>query len=111
MPALAIFQLYGGVSLNLNIIFVLFIVVYCSTMNSNISKALFADYDSGLRPVCGDTTQVNATLGMALRQVIDMVNCVKLSQLYYANMHMHEMVEQYTTINKTKIIFKFSVQY
>jgi hypothetical protein len=45
-------------------------------MNSNISKALFADYDSGLRPVCGDTTQVNATLGMALRQVIDMVNCV-----------------------------------
>jgi hypothetical protein len=41
--------------------------------------------------VCGDTTQVNATLGMALRQVIDMVNCVKLSQLYYANMHMHEM--------------------
>ena len=62
-------------------------------MNSNISTALFADYDSGLRPVCGDTTQVNATLGMALRQVIDMVNCVKLSQLYYANMHMHEMKE------------------
>lgn len=47
-------------------------VVYCSTVNFNISQAIFADYDSGLRPVCGDSTQVNATLGMALRQVIDM---------------------------------------
>ena len=67
--------------------------MYCSTVNSNISQALFADYDSGLRPVCGDSTQVNATLGMALRQVIDMVSCVKLDQLFYANMYVHEMKE------------------
>ena len=69
--------------------FLLFVVVYCSTVNYNISQALFADYDSGLRPVCGDITQVNATLGMALRQVIDMVSCVKWDRLFYANMYSH----------------------
>ncbi|XP_052098769.1 neuronal acetylcholine receptor subunit alpha-10-like [Mytilus californianus] len=47
--------------------------VHCTTSPvKTVSDVIFADYDSSLRPVCNGTTQVNATLGIALRQVIEL---------------------------------------
>ena len=52
-----------------------FAVARCSSSLKNISDVIFAGYDSGIRPVCGEANQVNVTLDIALRQVIDVVCC------------------------------------
>ncbi|XP_063425899.1 neuronal acetylcholine receptor subunit alpha-10-like isoform X1 [Mytilus trossulus] len=46
--------------------------VECVSTTKQIYDAIFAGYDSGLRPVCDGETLVNLTIGVAVRQLIDL---------------------------------------
>lgn len=51
----------------------LFPDVNCMTYSKNISDVLFKNYDVGFRPLCNGVSQLNLTLGIAIRQVIALV--------------------------------------
>ncbi|VDI47130.1 Hypothetical predicted protein [Mytilus galloprovincialis] len=73
MLSLSVFQLLVADKLPPSADATPWLTVYCTTSPvKNVSDVIFADYDSSLRPVCSGTTQVNATLGIALRQVIEL---------------------------------------
>ncbi|XP_063431034.1 neuronal acetylcholine receptor subunit alpha-10-like [Mytilus trossulus] len=44
--------------------------VNCSSYTKQIAESILTDYDTGLRPVCEGITQVNLTMGVAVRQLI-----------------------------------------
>ncbi|XP_071165103.1 neuronal acetylcholine receptor subunit alpha-10-like isoform X2 [Mytilus edulis] len=46
--------------------------VECNSTTKQIYDAIFTGYDSGLRPVCDGVTLVNLTIGIAVRQLIDL---------------------------------------
>ena len=47
--------------------------------DSDLMTSLFSNYDSGARPVCGDGSAVQVKIGLAVRQIIDLVS----SGLYF----------------------------
>ncbi|XP_052104683.1 neuronal acetylcholine receptor subunit alpha-10-like isoform X1 [Mytilus californianus] len=46
--------------------------VECLSTTKQIYDAIFTGYDNGLRPVCGGATLVNLSIGVAVRQLIDL---------------------------------------
>ena len=42
--------------------------------DTDLMTSLFSNYDSGARPVCGDGSAVQVKIGLAVRQIIDLVS-------------------------------------
>ena len=61
----------------------LFPDVNCSTYSKNISDVLFKNYDVGFRPLCNGISQLNLTLGIAIRQVIALVCSIFIYFYFY----------------------------
>lgn len=51
----------------------LIVDVHCVSLQKHIFDSIFTNYDSGLRPVCVGAPQVNLKIGVAVRQMIDLV--------------------------------------